>query len=221
MPTSSFNQGVALALLACLCGPAVSAKHKQDDFAPSSPPAATQVPTSGAIFALGGYAPLTSGSRASQVGDVLTVVLIERTSASKSNSAVTDRSGSFGLTPPSTGPLSLFKPSDVKASGDQSFKGKGETAQSNLLTGEVSVTIAALYPNGTMLIRGEKMLRLNRGDEQIQISGIVRAADISPDNRIASNRVADARIAYTGKGEIARASRQGWLQRFFSKVSPF
>jgi flagellar L-ring protein precursor FlgH len=72
-----------------------------------------------------------------------------------------------------------------------------------------------------MLIRGEKALTLNRGDEHVQLSGIVRAADIGPDNRISSTRIADARISYTGKGEIARASRQGWLQRFFSMVSPF
>jgi flagellar L-ring protein precursor FlgH len=70
-------------------------------------------------------------------------------------------------------------------------------------------------------VRGEKLLTLNRGDENIRISGIVREADIGPDNRVLSTRVADARITYTGKGEIARASRQGWLQRFFSMLSPF
>ena len=83
------------------------------------------------------------------------------------------------------------------------------------------MTVTAVYPNGTMLVRGEKLLTLNRGDERLQMSGIVRAADISPDNKIISTRVADAKIRYIGKGEIARASRQGWLQRFFSKVSPF
>jgi flagellar L-ring protein precursor FlgH len=72
-----------------------------------------------------------------------------------------------------------------------------------------------------MLVRGEKFLTLNRGDERLQFSGIVRAADISMDNRIPSTRVADAHIRYTGKGDIARASRQGWLQRFFSIISPF
>jgi flagellar L-ring protein precursor FlgH len=62
---------------------------------------------------------------------------------------------------------------------------------------------------------------LNRGDEFVQIKGIVRIADISADNRVPSTRVADARIAYTGKGDVARASRQGWLSRFFSVISPF
>ena len=83
------------------------------------------------------------------------------------------------------------------------------------------MTIAEVYPNGTMLVKGEKLLTLNRGDERVQISGIVRAIDIGSDNRIASTRVADANIRYVGKGEIARASKQGWLQRFFSIISPF
>ena len=72
-----------------------------------------------------------------------------------------------------------------------------------------------------MLVQGQKLVTLNRGDEFIQIKGIVRIADITADNRIASTRVADARIAYTGKGDVARASRQGWLSRFFSVISPF
>ena len=131
------------------------------------------------------------------------------------------RDGSVGLTPPATGPLSLFNPSDVGASGNQAFKGKGDASQSNALSGEVSVTVAAVYPNGTMLVKGEKLLTLNRGDERVQISGIVRAIDVSPDNRVLSTRVANANIRYVGKGEIARASKQGWLQRFFSIISPF
>lgn len=180
-------------------------------------------PANGAIFQVGnGYAPLTNGARAAMVGDILTILLVERTQASKSNSAKSDRSGNIGLTPPTTGPLSkLLSPSDIAASGVQGFKGGGDAAQSNQLNGEITVTVAKVFPNGTMLVRGQKQLVLNRGDEFIQISGIVRQADVNPDNRVLSTRVADARITYTGKGEIARASRQGWLQRFFSRISPF
>ena len=89
------------------------------------------------------------------------------------------------------------------------------------LSGEVSVTVAAVYPNGTMLVQGQKRVTLNRGDEFVQIKGIVRPADIDANNRVPSTRVADARIAYTGKGDVARAGRQGWLSRFFQAVSPF
>ena len=187
------------------------------------PEPAAPARANGAIFQVAnGYAPLTNGARAAMVGDILTILLVERTQASKSNSANTDRSGNIGLTPPTTGPLSkLFSPSDIAASGTQGFKGGGDAAQSNALSGEITVTVAKVFPNGSMLVQGQKQLVLNRGDEFIQISGIVRQADVNPDNRVLSTRVADARITYTGKGEIARASRQGWLQRFFSRVSPF
>lgn len=193
-------------------------------YAPSyaQPMVSPQQAANGAIFqAANGYAPLTSGARAASVGDVLTITLVEHTQASKSNSATTNRKGSIGLTPPTTGPLSFFSPSDASASGSQDFAGKGDAAQSNALSGAITVTIAQVYPNGTMLVRGQKQLTLNRGDEFIQISGLVRPADIGPDNSVPSTRVADARITYSGKGELARASRQGWLQRFFSRISPF
>jgi len=213
---------LAIIALALAAAPAFAKdKHEPDAFAVSvaTPPPPPPAPT-GAIFQ-GSYVPLTSGGRAGQVGDIITIQLVERTAATKSNAANTGRDGNIGLTPPTTGPLSLFNPSDVAAGGSQSFKGKGDASQSNALTGEVSVTVAAVYPNGTMLVKGEKLLTLNRGDERVQISGIVRAIDISPDNRVLSTRVANANIRYVGKGEIARASKQGWLQRFFSIVSPF
>lgn len=212
-----------LAMLALALVPASAlAKDKlpPDAFSVSMPAPPPPPPANGSIFQ-GSYVALTSGGRAGQVGDIVTIQLVERTAATKSNAAGTQRDGSIGLTPPTTGPLSLFSPSDVAAGGGQQFKGKGDASQSNALSGEVSVTIAAVYPNGTMFVRGEKLLTLNRGDERVQISGIIRAIDISPDNRILSTRVADAKIRYVGKGEIARASQQGWLQRFFSIISPF
>jgi flagellar L-ring protein precursor FlgH len=211
-----------LAAAVALAPGAAAAKDKIPDeaFAPTAPAPQAAVPANGSIFQ-GGYVPLTSGGRAGRVGDIVTIQLVERTIASKSNAAGTERGGSIGLSPPTTGPLSLFNPSDIGMGGSNEFSGKGQASQSNQLAGEISVTIAEVYPNGTMLVKGEKLLTLNRGDERIQISGIVRAIDIGPDNRVPSTRVADANIRYVGKGEIARASRQGWLQRFFSIISPF
>jgi flagellar L-ring protein FlgH len=223
MPLSSFRIPlVALVALVVACAkPVVARERAVPTFTATLPVALPAKEPDGAIFQSQHYTPLTSGARAGHVGDVLTIILTERMSATKTTVASTGRDGGFGLTPPTSGPLSILQPSDIKMSGNQSFKGKGEASQSNAVSGEISVTIASLFPNGTALVRGEKQLTLNRGDEQVQISGIVRLADISADNRIASTRLADARILYTGKGEIARASRQGWLQRFFSKVSPF
>jgi flagellar L-ring protein precursor FlgH len=196
--------------------------EKAAAYAPAYAPSMSAPVADGAIFhAAYGYAPLISGMRAAQVGDVVTITLVEKTQAVKANSASTDRNGSISITPPPTGPLDFIKKTDIDISGGSTFAGKGNAAQSNALSGEISVTIAQVYPNGTMLVRGQKMLTLNRGDEMIQISGIIRPADISFDNRVLSTRVADARITYTGKGEIARASRQGWLNKFFSMLSPF
>ncbi|MDQ2878063.1 MAG: flagellar basal body L-ring protein FlgH [Pseudomonadota bacterium] len=185
-------------------------------------PPAPPPPADGAIFqASTGYAALYEGSRARRVGDPLTIVLVEKTAASKSASSNLDSGGGLSITPPTTGALSLFKPSDASLSNTRNFKGTGATDQANSLSGEVSVTVAQVFPNGTMLVQGQKRVTLNRGDEFVQIKGIVRSADIDADNRVLSARVADAEIAYTGKGDVARASRQGWLGRFFSVISPF
>ncbi|WBO24697.1 flagellar basal body L-ring protein FlgH [Sphingomonas abietis] len=195
---------------------------KVNEYAPTLPQPMVAPAANGSIFQASlGYAPLTSGARAAMVGDLVTIILTESTQAQKTNSASTDRSSTIGITPPTTGALSLFTASDASMGGSGTFKGQGAAEQSNQLTGAITVTIAQVFPNGTFLLRGEKHLTLNRGDEVIQISGMVRAADIDSTNSVLSTRIADAHITYTGKGEIARASTQGWLGRFFSRVSPF
>jgi flagellar L-ring protein precursor FlgH len=187
-----------------------------------TPPPAPAPPANGAIFqASNGFVGLHEGPRARRVGDLLTILLVERTVAQKTVDSSSGREGSVGLTPPTAGPLSLFRPGEAAASGVQGFDGQGSAAQSNSLFGDISVTVAEAYPNGTLLVRGQKLMTLNRGEEWVQIEGIVRIADIDLDNRVLSSRVADARITYTGRGDLQRQSRPGWLQRFFSLVSPF
>lgn len=217
------------ALTACaLAAPPVEAKlfgkkKPAEDFTVTLPaPAPAPPAANGSIFQVSeGYAALHEGTRARRVGDPVTIVLVERTSASKSASTDLDSGGGFSLTPPTTGALSLFSQSDASISGKRGFKGTGAADQSNALSGEISVTVAAVLPNGTMLVQGQKRVTLNRGDEFVQIKGIIRPTDIDANNRIASTRVADARIAYTGKGDVARAARQGWFSRFFQAISPF
>ncbi|UUL82280.1 flagellar basal body L-ring protein FlgH [Sphingomonas qomolangmaensis] len=220
-----FACGLALAGVGALPANAqiFGKKAAPEDFAATLPtPVAVAAPANGSIFQpADGYAALYEGQRARRRGDPLTIVLVERTAASKSAASNLDSKGSFGLTGPSTGPLSLFRPTDAQAGGNRGFQGVGAADQANALTGEVSVTVAEVYPNGTMLVQGQKRLTLNRGDEFVQIKGIVRTIDVDANNRVASTRVADARISYTGKGDVARASRQGWLSRFFQTISPF
>lgn len=234
VPTPSFAHWIELglaALAATLVAAAfvpasAEAKRKQPpiEFAATAPLPPARAPrlATGSIFDAGdGYAALHEGTRARRVGDPLTIVLVERTAASKSASSKLDSGGGFGITPPSTGPLNLFNPTDASISGKRNFNGVGSTDQANSLSGEVSVTVAQVFPNGTMLVQGQKRVTLNRGDEWVRIRGLVRTIDIDALNRVPSTRVADAEISYTGKGDVARASRQGWLSRFFQVISPF
>ena len=211
---------------ALLLAGGATARERQPDpaFLPSyaEPVGTPATPANGSIFQVSaGYASLVEGQAARRVGDVLTIVLVERTVGSKAASSNLDRDGSYGLRPPTVGPLALFSAAEARVGAGGEFEGAGTAGQSNTLSGEVSVTVARVFPNGTMLVRGQKTVTLNRGDEYVQISGLVRTADIDPDNRVLSTRVADARIKYTGTGDVARSSRQGWLSRFFQVVSPF
>lgn len=222
MRTSSFSMTRAALLAACAMLLVAARREREPEYRPTPPPPAPPAAANGAIFQPQyGYAPLTSGQRAAQVGDVITIVLTERTQGTSQSTSNTNREGSLGLTPPTTGPLSLFQSSDVAMGGNNAFQGRGQTGQANSLSGELTVTVEEVLPNGTMRVRGEKRLRINRGNEAIRLSGIIRPGDLTSDNRVLSTRIADARIDYLGRGEIARSSRMGWLQRFFNILSPF
>lgn len=195
--------------------------------APPPPPMAAAIPgtqagTNGAIYqASQGYAPLIVGNRARKLGDMVTIVLLESTSTSKSTSGDTARDGSASLIPPSAGILSFLNPNALNASGNGSFSGSGSAAQQSQLSGTVVVTIAAIYPNGTAEVVGEKVMSLAQGDEWVQFAGRIRLVDIDVDNTLPSSRVANARIIYGGAGAVQQASRPGWLSRFFTALSPF
>jgi flagellar L-ring protein precursor FlgH len=215
--TTATSAALLLALAGCVEG------KKPTGFTATLPPAPQSAPAraDGAIFsAAAGYAPLHYGQRAHSVGDLVTVVLVERTTTSKSVSSSTQRDGSIAVTPPSTGPFA-FDPGVLNSGGGSSFNGGGDAAQTSTLRGDLTVTIAEVRPNGTALVRGEKVMQLSQGEEWVQLSGIIRLADIGPDNRIASLRVADAQIAYGGKGAVQQSSREGWFTRFFNIVTPF
>ncbi|MEL7445613.1 MAG: flagellar basal body L-ring protein FlgH [Pseudomonadota bacterium] len=193
---------------------------------PPSPPI-QQIQTSpeaskGAIFQVtNGYAGLHVGTRARSIGDMVTILLVESTSTSKSTSGATNREGGLSLTPPIAGPLDFLNPDALKAAGEASFTGQGNAAQRSQLNGAVAVTIAAIYPNGTAEVVGEKHMSLSQGKEWVQFAGRIRLIDISAENTLPSSRVANARIIYSGNGVVQQASKPGWLSRFFNFITPF
>jgi len=159
-------------------------------------------------------------SPARALGDMVTIILTEATTTAKSTTGKTSREGSFGITPPTAGPLDFLNPQALKAAAEGSFTGGGNAAQQSRLNGAVAVTIAAIYPNGTAEVVGEKQMMFSQGEEWVQFAGRIRLVDIDSDNRLASSQVANARIIYSGKGAVQQASRPGWLSRFFNLISP-
>ncbi|MBB3046380.1 flagellar L-ring protein precursor FlgH [Litorivivens lipolytica] len=164
--------------------------------------------------------------RARQVGDSITVTLLEQTDASKQSSTSTAKEQSNSIPGVTLFGRGVTKDGipilETSIEADQEFAGQGSSSQSNSLKGSVTVTVAEVLPNGNLLVRGEKWVTINQGEEFIRVTGVVRPEDIGADNSVPSFKLADARITYSGKGAIADANRMGWLGRFFQSVlSPF
>ena len=187
---------------------------------PVPPPPVAVAQASGSLYHPATFAPLAGDRRARRVGDLVTIRLVERTQARKSASADSSREGETNIRLPQAFPFNQVPPGYTSGGSTQSFAGSGEAAQTNQLSGEITVTVAEVLPGGILRVAGEKRLVLNRGEEQIQLTGLVRIDDLGADNSVPSTRVADARIRYGGTGQIADQSRQGWLARFFAKITP-
>jgi flagellar L-ring protein precursor FlgH len=184
------------------------------------PPPAIDTPATGSLYNPAQFVSLVGDRRARRVGDLVTILLVERTQARKSATADAARDSATSITLPDAPPFSSVPAGLLSGGMQQTFKGNGSAQQNNQLIGEITVTVARVLPNGVLMLAGEKRLTLNRGEEQVQLTGMVRVDDLGPDNSVLSTRVADARIRYSGTGQIADQSRQGWLARFFTKVAP-
>lgn len=197
------------------------------DFSPVQPADLRPPPANnGSIYQSGYDMRLFEDHAARRVGDVLTVTLNERTNAQKKADLGTSKDTSISVQAPylmGMSPATILG-QDVKTeiATSQSFDGKGDAQQSNQLTGDISVTVVEVMPNGNLRVRGEKRVALNDGSEYIRLSGIVRPIDIDVANIVPSSKVADATIMYTGDGAVADSNKMGWIARFFnSPIFPF
>ena len=166
---------------------------------------------------------LFEDNKARDVGDLLTVVLVESTRAkTNAKTAVTKEAGIDISAPTIFGQNVTLNGNPVlqaQIEGSRNFAGNGDSAQSNQLAGTITVSVVENLGNGHLRVAGEKRVRLNQGDELVQVQGIVRVADIGPDNRIGSDRIGEARIVYGGNGTLARSNAMGWLGRFFNSAA--
>lgn len=164
-----------------------------------------------------------------RVGDIITISLNEQTVSSKSSGVAIDKEADVNLT--ENGNNTVFGRDTAKnlpivgnltvplnASQSRAFAGDASADQSNSLQGNISVTVTEILANGNLLVRGEKWMTLNRGDEYIRISGMIRKEDVTLQNTVSSTKLANARISYSGTGDLANSQKMGWLSRFFNSV---
>lgn len=217
----------AALLTGCAAGAHMTYPGGDDRFTATDPPEPRPAfDNGGAIFQAASSQSLFEDYKARRVGDVLTVLLAERTNARKSAGSATSKESSVRM----NNPVIIGRPVtrdgnplfEAEVSGSRSFEGQGDASQSNLLEGSITVTVAEVLPNGNLRVQGEKWMRINQGEEFIRLRGIVRPVDIRADNSVLSTQVADAQLAYGGTGTIAHSSSPGWLTRFFNSPAwPF
>ena len=212
-----------LVVLATGCASVKQAQVLPDDpeFAPILPEMEEEsiVPT-GSLFKVNYVNNIYSDSKAHRVGDIISVILSESTQAQKNAKTELKKDNSATLDPITGlgGTAVTFKNDAIQFGLNQSsdFKGDSKTNQGNSLSGNISVHVLKVLPNGNLMIRGEKWMTLNNGDEYIRLTGIIRSKDITSSNTVLSSKVANARIQYAGTGSFAEVQEQGWLSKFFS-----
>ncbi|MCZ4330647.1 flagellar basal body L-ring protein FlgH [Castellaniella denitrificans] len=194
--------------------------------APPPPPALPAAEANGSIYqptAYGNY-PLFEDRRPRNVGDIVTIVIQEKTNAAKNVNTTTDRSGSasmgIGLAPAIL-PTDLGAKQNFDATGGNKSKGTGSSSATNVFSGTLTTTVIGVLPNGNLQIAGEKQIAINRGSEYVRFSGVVDPRSITGNNTVSSTQVADARIEYRSKGVMDEVQTMGWLQRFFLNIAPF
>ncbi len=203
-----------------LCGCSISKSRVEPP--PPRMPEIAQMPQGqgGGVFSPQMPWALVSDNRAFRPGDVLTVVLQETTQASKSADTSYGKKNNIAISPATIGGKSVK--SDVGIGAQRDFSGNASSTQQNALRGSITVLVQEVLPNGLLRVGGEKNLRLNQGEEFIRVAGYVRAADIDTENRVSSQRIANADITYSGRGSLSETNSPGWLARFFaSNWMPF
>ena len=208
----------ALALALAGCNNLPTKLTHTPEFAPVYPPVSekAQAPT-GAIYNGRGSDMWFGKGRSYAVGDLITVLLNESTQANRQQSGDYKRKDSNDVLP-----TKWSDKAGVNLNGSTiSSAGSGSADQTASLNGSIAVTVVEVLPNRNLMVRGEKQLALTEGTEVIQVSGIVRPEDISPNNTLQSWRLANAQIAYRGTGDMASAAKPGWGTSLLYKLWPF
>ncbi|QDR82095.1 flagellar basal body L-ring protein FlgH [Sporomusa termitida] len=163
----------------------------------------------------GPTASLFSDFRAHAVGDIITIVISESSSASRIGNASNSKSASTSLDA-GVGLLTFIEP--VSGGSSDSFKAQGSVANSNRVTGRITVKVTEIKPNGLLVVSGTQSIKQLSDEQKITVTGLVRPEDVTADNTVLSSNVADAQLKIEGKGPLASKQKQGILTQIFNFI---
>jgi len=159
------------------------------------------------------------------VGDILTIIVQETSSANKNNETKTEKNSSW------TAAVSSFLfPGFVQYKGttpavqynsDLKHDGSGAINNSETIVDQVAVTVKDVLPNHNLVIEGRRETSFSGERQTIVLHGIVRPEDVTSTDTVMSYNVADATIQIVGKGTVSDAQNKGWFTRILDKVNPF
>ncbi len=155
--------------------------------------------------------------KANKIGDIVTIYIVESSTASSSSGTDTKENSSLSLSGgPHTGELNFLPVFSATAGGDHQYKGKGNTSRTGSLTATITAQVVDVLSNGNLVLEGQREVMINGEKEMITIRGIARPEDIASDNKVRSTLLADASISYKGKGTVSDGSNPGIFTRFIN-----
>lgn len=191
-------------------------------------------PHEGSIYDPDAEASLVADFRAKRVGDVLTIKIEENLKGAKDVKTKLGKNSevNVGLTgllgwefnkrvSPRYPDQNVNASNAIGGSGTNKFDGQGQTSRDTSLSGTLSARVIKQLAGGNLLIRASREISINSETQYLILTGIVRRADIGPDNEVSSTRIADARISYTGGGDLSEMQHPGWLGRLMGIIAPF
>jgi flagellar L-ring protein precursor FlgH len=167
--------------------------------------------------------------RGANVGDILTIVIQENTTANKSNETKTERQSSLSAAITSflfpAGASSLLTSHGslpaMAYNSDQKHDGSGAINNSESIVAHIAVRVVDVLPNGNLVIEGKRDTSFGGEHQTIVLRGVVRSYDVAADNTVLSYNVADATIQILGRGTVTDTTNKGWFGRVWDKLSPF
>lgn len=223
-------------LLLAGCG---APKQDPSIMPPITPPQAYVEPEErydnpGSLYQSGGTDTLFADTRAHRVGDIVMVKIVENNKAKNKATMDSnkDQSNSYGvdaffgksqvgMLPGGGGAKMPVGGIGFGTTSVSELSSDGETKREGTVTATLAARVTRLLPGGLMQIEGARETKVNGETQYLVVTGLIRPMDVSPDNTITSNRIADAQIAYYGKGVISDTQKPGWFTRLMNNVWPF